>query len=92
MEINRLSQLYTGKSIQELKQIEEQIVEASKKLASTDSVEISSAAKKLSKLEHISLDKEKLEELKKLDAEEMLITQERIRLGIRRMLILTMFS
>ena len=90
MGIKNLHTIYGGKSIQEFRQLRQKILESQEKEISIDSIEISSAAKKLSKVEQSpEFRKEKIKEIKRLLESQQLLTREKIRLAIKKMLILS---
>jgi len=90
MKIKNLHLIYGGKSIQELRHIRQKILEVKSKKKSIDRVEISSTARKIFETNQSSeFKKEKIKEIKKLLESQQLLTKEKIRLGIKRMLILS---
>jgi len=90
MRINQLHNIYAGKNIQQLRRIRSNVLKTQFRESLTDKVEISATAKQLSKVnESPELRKERVREIKRLLEAQQLLTQEKIRIGVKRMLLLS---
>jgi len=90
MDIRSLSAIYNLKQVQLKQEKQEKIHHKDAKPEETqnDSLEISDQSKMLSKIKQTpEIRNEKIEHIRELIREDQLLTQERIRLGIRKMLI-----